>query len=776
MVMMLPTQVKAQPETVAVNDADKYLNAPIREVILRGLEKVPEQYVWNNLRTSRGTPFNSDIVRADIRSLTRLGRFLRIEAAVQPYDDGSVAVIFTFLEQPLIQDIQVVGNTVFADEDLLAKFGMHAGDPADDFAINRGMRDIEAAYRDKGYYLVRVEYDKKELRDSGILYLRVREGPRVKITDIRFKGNKSFSSRVLRGEIKSETAFPFFRKGQVDEDRIKRDVKTLTDYYYNHGYLQVRVGSDVRLSSNNREAIIIFIIDEGPLCRLRDIRFEGNTQLADAQLAALLKIQPGDVLTSLAIQRSMNAIAEAYGEMGFTEFQAHHELLLDPEKPVADLLISMREGKPYKTGLVEIIGNDITKDHVIRRDVLLRPDRPLSRNDIDRTRKNLERLRLFARDSVKVTPLDPDPDNPQYRDVLIEVKETNTSTINFGAAVSTDSGLLGQISLTQRNFDITDFPDSFSEFIKGRAFRGGGQTFSIMLQPGNELSNYSISLTDPRIYDTNYLVRGEGFLRTRFFSDFDEQRLGGRFVVGRRLGERWNASITSRWENVDISNIDKDSTVDLFDVEGLNTISSVSLSLVRSSYDDPIFPSQGMRFQFAISRTGVLGGDYNFTRLQADHKMFLPLAEDLLGRRTVISWQTKIGYIIEDNEAPIFERFYLGGRTFRGFDFRGISPLGFKPNGKLSSDHVGGRFLFAFGPEIRYPLVGETFYGVIFADSGIVADEVKFDPYRLSVGAGIRLRVPMLGPAPLAFDFAIPVFKADGDDTRFFSFSVDIPF
>jgi outer membrane protein insertion porin family len=377
---------------------------------------------------------------------------------------------------------------------------------------------------------------------------------------------------------------------------------------------------------------------------------------------------------------------------------------------------------------------------------------------------------------VKVTPLPPDPSEPGYRDVLIELEETNTASVSFGALFSTDSGVLGQVQITQKNFDALDPPDSLDEFLAGRAWRGGGQTFSILLQPGNEVQNYSVSLVEPRAFDTDYSFSVEGFLRTRFYEDYDEQRLGGSFGLGRRLGERWNLSGTLRFENVDITEIDENATVDLFEVEGENQISSVGLRLTRTTYDEPSFPTQGSRIELSVERFGALGGDYDFTRLSAEHNIFLPLAEDFLGRRTVISFETRVAYIPEEDEAPIFERYYLGGRSLRGFQFRSVAPLGFRRDGTLSDDHVGGRFLFKFSPELRYPLVGDAIYGVVFVDSGIVTNEISLDPYRVAVGTGIRLKIPMFGPAPLAFDFAWPVMEADGDERRFFSFSVDIPF
>ncbi len=776
LLLLAPALVAQAQETTPLAEADRWNGAPVREVLISGLDRTDERYVRNNLRSTGGTPFEAELTRRDVRSLTRLGRFSRIQASVLPYDDGSVAIIFALLEEPLIEDIQSVGNSVFSDGEVSEMFDLLPGAPADEFAIQRGLRQIEQAYRDKGYYLIRVEYDRKELDEAGIVYLRIREGPRVKVTDIRFEGNENIADKALRGEIGSETSLWLLRKGEIDTDRIREDERKIAEYYIDRGYLQIRVGSELRLSSNNREAIITFFVDEGPRARLRRVIFDGNTVFTDEQLLARMSIRPGDPLLSLPLKESVDAMELSYGELGYTDFRLAHELLIVPEQPLADLVITLREGERYRTGLVVTRGNDITQDHVIRRESDIRPDRPLGQTAIARTRRQLEQKRFWAPGSIKVTALPPSPDEPGYRDVLIEMEETNTASIGFGALFSTDSGVLGQVEITQRNFDFFDPPDSLDEFLSGRAWRGGGQRFSILLQPGNEVQNYSVSLVEPRILDTDYSFRVEGFLRTRFYDDWDERRLGGTFGFGRRLGERWNLSTSARFENVDISDIEKNSTVDLFAVEGENEISSVGAFLVRTTYDEPAFPTQGSRTELSVERFGLMGGDYNFTRINAEHTIFLPIAEDILGRRTVISLETRASYIPEENEAPLFERFYLGGRSLRGFDFRSVAPRGYLTNGKLSDEHVGGRFLFKLSPEIRYPLLGDSMYGVAFVESGIVSDEVEFDPYRVSVGAGIRLKIPMFGPAPLAFDFAWPMIDAEGDESRLFTFSVDIPF
>ncbi|NJL30668.1 MAG: BamA/TamA family outer membrane protein [Phycisphaerales bacterium] len=177
-----------------------------------------------------------------------------------------------------------------------------------------------------------------------------------------------------------------------------------------------------------------------------------------------------------------------------------------------------------------------------------------------------------------------------------------------------------------------------------------------------------------------------------------------------------------------------------------------------------------------------MGGEFEYTVVALSWRKFWTVDEDFFGYKTVVTLRHEMGYIFEDaQEVPLFERLYAGGRSFRGFSYRGIGPLGFLPSppaaaGTLSDDHVGGTWLFLMGLEYNFPIYQDTLRGVVFTDTGTVSDEAGFGEYRVAIGAGIRLKVPFLGQAPFALDFAVPLVKEDGDDARIFSFDISLPF
>ncbi|MGH7133818.1 MAG: BamA/TamA family outer membrane protein, partial [Phycisphaerales bacterium] len=161
----------------------------------------------------------------------------------------------------------------------------------------------------------------------------------------------------------------------------------------------------------------------------------------------------------------------------------------------------------------------------------------------------------------------------------------------------------------------------------------------------------------------------------------------------------------------------------------------------------------------------------------------LTLNEDVLGRKTVLSTRTNVNYIPQGMSAvPIYERLFQGGRGFRGFELRGVSPRGVYSNPAVtpptgpSPDPIGGTFSFFAGAQVEQPLISTFVSGVVFVDSGTVDTRATLGAYRASAGLGVRIYLPMLGQAPLAFDYAFPFLKQPGDQTQSFSFSVDVPF
>lgn len=816
----------AQPETnqdMAAYEHRMISGVTIRPVIINDVESKlttqAQQEAINNIRSLGGTVFDSQMIRSDIRRLNRLGSFSRVEVYAGINDDGSVELVFEVLERLLVVDVQVAGNEQINDAQLAAVVDVVTGTPIDRFQIDRSARRMEDLYRKKGYYFARVLIDEDELEDTGLVLFRILEGERLKVTAIRFSGHESFTAKQLRRELNTKTA-SFFRKGQLDNDQLDSDISNLIKFYKDRGYLDIRADRLIQPAPNGRESIITYLIEEGPLYTLRSVQINieadgGNAPVYNqTQIAGLMSIQPGDVYSVRDLDKSINSIRTAYGQMGYVDAADPNKRNVfriekrDPTEPLVDLIVIVSEGKRYRIGEVIIQGNDLTRQEVIRRQIELRPTRPLDTTAMERSKIRLRRLQLFnPRSGAKITPQQPgveffsevwndeflprarktktykpttrlslDPnDESNYRDVLIQIEETNTGSFDIGGAVSSDSGVIGRIALTQRNFDVRDTPDSPGEFFAGRAFRGGGQTFQIEILPGNRVQTYSIGLTEPYLLESNYSGSVNLFFRNRDFDEFDERRFGARVGLGRRFGTRWNGNLTLRAEDISLGDIEPERPVDIFKVEDSNLLVGLKAGLKRTTLDSLTRPTSGSRTSIGVEQ---VMGDFEFTKFTATHSTFIPLREDYLGRSTILNLRGRIGYIPQGRDnTPTYERFYMGGQSFRGFNFRTISPKGIRnDNGFASDDPVGGTWQFFTGAEIEQPLYEDIFSIVAFIDAGTVTFDPGFDDFRVSVGFGIRFHVPALSPAPLAFDFGFPILKQDTDEERLFTFTVDLPF
>ena len=788
--------------TVTTNIDDEALaDRPISEVLIQGLGRVTEQEIRNNLRIATGQPFDSKSIRDDVTTLYRLGYFDSVTTDAELLPDGTVRVRYILIEQPIVKDIQVVGNKVASDQELRAVIGLYAGSPRDDFLLERAIEKIKNLYRAKGNYMIEVEADETRLLDTGILIFRIVEGPRVRIREIVFSGNERFTTNQLGAQIKTKPWVFIFSLGNLDQDMLIDDVATLDKFYKDRGFIDVRVDKRVEISATGKEARVVFVISEGRQYRLRSVVFESadggprdtTRVMRPEQVLGLMKIRPGDFYTLDKVEASTKAVTEAYQTMGYIDARVDQTWVRLGEEAEVDMVVTIRETSAFTAGLVRIQGNYLTKDSVVRRRVRIQPGRPLDGHELEVAKSRLEGSGLFT--AATITPQNADPKTPEVRDVLVEVKEKKTGGISFGVAAGTDTGLAGNIALNQQNFDIADTPQTLDEFVSGRAFRGAGQSFGIAISPGLEVSNYSISFSDPNFLESDYPFGSSLLYRNRIYNTFTEERLASSFSLGRAFGELWQGSVRVKLQNVTLTNFDGSTPIEVYEQRGPSFINSVGLTFARTNLDNPMRPSRGSRFEGEIAYFGAFGGAYTYPLVAGSFTTWFPLSEDFFGRKSVLKLNTSSGYIF-GSSAPVSERFYLGGRSLRGFEFRAISPLsavaiGADPptpfseyytttngqaDGLPNGQPIGGTFRFFAGAQYEVPIFDKFISGVVFSDSGTVTDSFDLAPYRVSIGCGVRLYIPQLGQAPLAFDFAVPVVKYETDQTQTFSFTAELPF
>jgi outer membrane protein insertion porin family len=751
----------------------------VESVRILGNTTVSTPVILNLVRTRDGDRYDPETVQEDYQRIYGLKKFSNVEARVEPTDGGSVIVTFVVTEQSQVKGIRYQGNKVIDLETIKGVVDVREGESIDRFRLALAKQAIQNLYKDRNYAFAHVDVDADALAKNGEVVFTITEGPNVRIRKVNFVGAKSFTQSRLKDQVQSKYWIFIFRHGTYDPDTVEDDVAALRKYYEDHGFFDAKIGRKLIWSPDMSELQIDFIIDEGARYTIDSVEFRGNATVPATELSKNLKLLAGETFDAAVLQRDVREVIRAYSPYGFiyqpgsndpdfltigrpgNPYTVDTVFLRDAKK--VRLVYSISEGKPFQLGRIITKGNNKTQDKVILREMHMAPGQLYNSGEVQDAVERLRGTPFFTR--VSATPTGNDP---VYRDLLVEVEEGKTASFNIGAGINSNGGVGGNITYEQRNFDIMNWPSSFRDFLSERAFVGAGQTLRISLEPGTTATNASIRFTEPWIFDQPYSFTGELYLRNRIREHYDDERLGGRVSLGKRFNNVWSASVTLRAENVDITHIeDKEIRAEeILDAEGNSGLTSAALRVSRDTTTRGLLPARGMTTTAGYEQYGALGGDYTFGKITMAHDQYFTLHEDLLDRKVILAFHGDAGYIVGDS--VFFERFYGGGiGSIRGFAFRGVSP-----RSGPDDDRIGGDFMLTGTAEVSFPIAGEELRGVVFADVGTVEPDFELGTIRSSIGAGIRLTLPILGQTPIALDFAIPITKDRDDDTQFFSFSL----
>ena len=341
-----------------------------------------------------------------------------------------------------------------------------------------------------------------------------------------------------------------------------------------------------------------------------------------------------------------------------------------------------------------------------------------------------------------------------------------TGKLIAGGTVGSDNGLVGEIILDERDFNLFAFPRSLNDlFTNPRVFRGLGQSFRAEIVPGTDLERYLISIGDPYFLNSNVSVNLSGYYFDRQYFDWDEQRAGAKLRLGRALSNFLSIRGGLQLENVNIDNPRVGTSSQLNADLGNSNLFTFDVGLVYDTRQSPYLLDSGAYFAATFRQAF---GDFDFSRAEFDYRV-----QRLIYKRTAttghhtISYRTKLGF--SGGSTPVFENFFAGGTSsLRGFDFRGVSPI----DGNV---RVGGEFQWLNSLEYQFPITNDDMImGVAFVDFGTVEENITISSgnFRIAPGLGLRANVPFLGiSAPLSLDFAFAVDEAAGDDKRTISFN-----
>jgi len=743
------------------------------EVRIRGNQQMSADAVLAQVRTRPGQVFSEPVVKGDERRLLETGRFDSVVATRTDTDKG-VVVTFTVVERPLVAAVAFRGHKAYKDDELAKELTFGVRDPLSAFNVEAGRLALEAKYKSGGYHFVTVTLEKAALAQQRQVIYTIVEGPKVRVRKVRFEGNEFYGNLKLRTTIGTAARLWPIVEGYLDEDQIAQDVLTVRNLYVSEGFLDAEVGRLLEFSEDREDATVTFVIKEGQRYRVNEVIFRGNTVFPSEELARRIKLAQGVFFTELYLRRDLKKLRDTYGELGYIEASVDsRRQFLDPTAPPPDwakhlgtpallnVIVEVKESDQFRVGRIDIRGNTVTQARVIRRTLRIFPEQLFNTVALEESRNRLVESRLF--EDVNITPVGR---QEKFRDVLVTIKEGRTAEFLVGAGISTNSGLLGTVSFTQRNFDILAWPKGWKQFITGQSFKGAGQTFRIVAEPGTELMRFHVEWLDPAIFDLPYSLGLRAYLFGRGRESYDETRYGGLLSVGHRFKNRWYGEIATRAEGVRIDNLDDDAPPEVIADAGEHFLLGFKGTLVRDRTDSRWMPSAGDRIQFSAEQ---VVGSFNFVRATGEYRLYRTVYVDAMDRKHILAGRVAVGNIFGD--APVFERFYGGGiGSIRGFKYRGISP-----RSKGTDEAIGGEFMVFAGAEYSFPIFGtegQQLRGVVFLDSGTVENDFGLQAYRVSAGVGVRWVLPMFGPVPMSFDFGFPISKDENDDEQIFSFSV----
>jgi outer membrane protein assembly complex protein YaeT len=740
----------------------------IADVIPQGNRNVPTQKIISIIKTHPGGEYKEEVVAEDVRRLYETHLFANVRVAKQTNEDGRVVVYFQFVEFPsTIQEIIYQGANHLKTDDLESITGLRKGVTLNPIATQLAKQAILKKYQEKGRLTSSVDILEGDKPGDTRIVFSITEGPVVKVRSIDFTGNTFVSGGRLATQINSSRPFLMLIGGDFNPLMADLDATKLEEYYKSFGYHDIHVSREVQWDGDQRHVKLIFHVHEGQRYRVAKVDLTGVPDKERDELLRFNRFQTGDLYDQHKADADKGKMKDYIG-YGGREASVQEVVYFPQDKPGEVVLhYEVQERPPARVGQIYVIGNEVTKQNVILRQVPLYPGQPLTYPDMRLAEKNLARLNIFEMNPdagirPTVTVLDPDGDS-EFKDIQVNVQETRTGSLMFGVGVNSDAGLNGSIVLNERNFDILRPPTSFDDLLSGRAWRGAGQEFRIEAVPGTDLQRYTVSFREPSLFDSPYSFSISGYYYNRIFNEYTEERVGSRVTFSRKLNQFWSVNAGFRIEEVGVHNVAWYEPYDIQQAAGENFLVAPRVGVTRDSRDSFLRPTEGSLVD--VSFEEVLG-DYTFPVVNIEGNKYFTIYQRPDGSgRHVLAARSQVG--IAGSDAPVFERFYAGGfRSMRGFEFRGVGP-------DINGFKIGGDFLFLNSLEYQIPIkANDQIYLVGFIDSGTVERRVEIEDYRVAAGFGVRLVVPMLGPVPIALDFGFPIVKAPSDRDQIFSFWV----
>ncbi len=596
----------------------------------------------------------------------------------------------------------------------------------DDGVLQDSIRRIQSLYEGKGYPFSKV---RSEIRDTEEgrkdIIFRIDEGRKMWVRSIRLSGHHAFTSRTLMGLMETGTRNRLlFRSGILIKSRLDQDVAEIRTLYRKNGYLGAKVEWS-RSEDASRPFDVLITIEEGVQTRIGSIEIEGNRAIDRTTLLKASGLAPGKPYAENLGEEARREILIPYSRKGYVSAESTVDEKFQDDRRRVDLTFSISEGEPVKIGPIRIEGNRLTRDWVIRRELLVKPMDPYDYEKILKSQQALYQLGLFRK--VRFEPIRPDVREP-VKEMSVVVEERPPKRVDFGLGYADVERMRGFIEIGHANLF------------------GTARSLSARAEVSQVSQKYTLSYKEPWILGLRLDGRASAIYAREKLTSFERRTVGGTVGLDKNLTPALKASLSYQYENVKPFNVDPSAVLSPEDSER-TFIASLNPSVIWDRRDDPFNPRsgflQGVAFKDAAQ---TLGSQAQFLKATGQSSWFYspyrPIVLALSGRG---GWAINFG---ESKEVPITERFFLGGRsTVRGYS---QDSVGINNETIVNGTPTGGNIMMVLNGEIRISLPYQVGL-VLFSDSGGVwlkSDDVSPSGMRASVGAGLRYNTPV-GPLRL---------------------------
>jgi outer membrane protein insertion porin family len=738
----------------------------IQDVRIEGNRRVEADAIRNAITQRKGAAYDSKKIQSDVRALMKLGFFSDVTVEREGTSDAPI-LVYRVIERPAIREWRVQGNEEISKKDLEESVAVKAGQLLDPAAVQKSVKKIQEKYVEKGYYLAEVSSRVEERPDNQVdLVFAVNEQAKVEVKEIHFVGNAHIPADDLQKVMHTRPGglLSFLSDaGTYREEALQRDLQALQALYLDRGYVTVKVGTPtVALSPDKRLIYVTIPVEEGEQYTVGNIAFDGQLLEQEPKLRRLLRTRSGQTFSRADVAADLFAIGDVFKDLGHAYANVTPLTATDPEKRILDLTFEVQPGKVVSFERIEVVGNEKTRDKVIRRELRIWEGERFSGAGLRTSRQRVNALGFF--ETAEITTKPGSADDKVV--AVVEVKERPTGTFQIGAGFSSYENfiLTGQIS--QQNFF------------------GWGQTLSLQVQWSKVRQLYQIQFVEPYFLDTRWTFAFDIYRTESIYTTFTRASVGGSLTWGYELSglapwwpfarrlEDMRIFGTYTNERVDVT-ADQLSTLSQGQFES-GTTSSVRLSLQWDKRDNRLFPTRGFFLstsaEFApplLAPSALFGNEVNlFSRYALDTRYYHPIWRGLVARTKLT-----LGLIRDwdaNNPVPISELFYVGGiNSVRGYRYLSISPqrkvstAPLRPDFTTEAIAVGGDKQLILNFELEFPVFAEAgIRGVLFSDFGNSFAKGQYsDPavplslYK-SVGFGLRWFSPI---GPLRFEWGFPL-------------------